>query len=740
MKKLISALQFLQQKIFKLVRYGILPVFQVFGHDIRTIFKNLSVMIVMVGLSILPSLYAWINIYACWDPYANTGNLPIAIINNDQGTVFNGRPVNVGNNIIDELKKNKSIGWEFVDDWQGNYGLNEGRYYALIEIPQNFSSGMVSLASTTPQRPAITYRVNEKLNAIAAKIANAAKTKLVNSIQTTFVKTVNEEAIKALKSESQKSNLSTSRLKEIKATFTQADSDIAQLRQYIGEANTQSESFQKYLNQSVATLPRITEQINSLEKITEANKSLALRTRQTVESVASDLNGDVAQLQELNRENQELLEKLKNVNGNSINQDVLGTMKQCSSLCDSLHIILTTDRSNLRTLNKSYNLSSLSFLEDSLDYMDSLVVNEKTALDKTAPLIRSDTSKGAVSSALGDLSRLSDEITSESRSLSDAFYSKGSPVLNSMVNNLSTQLEDSSGVIELSKTVVPQLNALAVFGGAGSRLSVQQANKLNVMLGTLRSDLNQLLDKMNQITSQNIDKLVDLAENHPSEIADFISSPIDVREVDVYDVGTFGVGLTPFYTVLAIWVGALLACALLSVECEDMIDGVRLNLKQKHFGKMLLFLCLSLIQSTIITLGDVFLLGVKPADLGLMLGFSAISSITFTIMIFTLCSIFGNVGKAIAVVIMVFQIAGAGGIYPIQTNPKIFGFLQPLWPFTYAINGYREAIAGPVWSSVFYNIRSLLCFAGVFLLLAVLKKPFHQINKAMEHKFKEAEL
>jgi putative membrane protein len=178
-------------------------------------------------------------------------------------------------------------------------------------------------------------------------------------------------------------------------------------------------------------------------------------------------------------------------------------------------------------------------------------------------------------------------------------------------------------------------------------------------------------------------------------------------------------------------------CAFLTVHCKDP-QGYQLNLKQKHFGKMNLFLFLSLIQSTIITLGDVFLLGVEPENFWLMLLFSALCSVVFVVIIFTLVSLFGNVGKAVVVVIMVFQMAGAGGIYPIQTNPHIFGVLHPLWPFTYGINGFREAIAGPSWDNVFTNIWALIGFIAVFLPLAALKKPLHKANTLFEKMFHKA--
>ena len=228
---------------------------------------------------------------------------------------------------------------------------------------------------------------------------------------------------------------------------------------------------------------------------------------------------------------------------------------------------------------------------------------------------------------------------------------------------------------------------------------------------------------------------------NPEEIASFISSPITVKEEQVYDAGIFGVGLTPFYTTLAIWVGSLLLTSLLTAECEDFEDGTKLNLIQKHFGKMLLFLTISLIQTVIVVLGDIYILGVNPANMPLMFGFAIVSSIVFTVMIFTLVSLFGNIGKAIAIVIMVFQVAGAGGIYPIQTkSQKIFEVLQPLWPFTYSIDGFREAIAGPIWDSVSKDMKALGIFLLIFLLLCILKKPFHRLTEFVEHKFRESGL
>lgn len=726
-------------RVYRGFRNAVDPVFMIFSRDVHIIFTNTATFIIALGLCILPSLYAWINIYACWDPYANTGNLPVAIVNNDQGAVLSGKTVNVGDSVVDELKKNKSIGWDFVDDWQGNYGLNEGRYYALIEIPSNFSSGLVSLTTSSPKKPTIVYRVNEKLNAIAAKITNVAKERLVSQIQSNFVKTVNEEAVQIVKRETEQTG-GFGRLTELESALNETNGNITKLQQYISQANTQSKAFQSALSQISAELPTVTDQIGNIQGAIGAGKLLTQRTQQTVQSINSDLNGDIVQFTALDTQNQALLSQLKSIRSNTVSSDVAGTIEQTENICSTVHSMLKADRKNIKTLNSVAKLNTLSFLYDSMNYLDQLVLSEATALQKLRPLILAGDNKDATEKELDDLSRLSTEISSQVATVSRSFYSQNSALLDTLTLNLTMQMDDTNTILEAVKDLVPQLKALTVFGQANSRLSVDQAGKLSRSLSDLQQNLEKLLGKLDQISGDDIKALENIVVNHPEEVADFLSSPLDVKEEEIFSGGTFGEGLTPFYTVLAIWVGALLTCALLTVECGSSLRGIHLNLVQKHFGKMLLFLALSFIQSAVIVLGDVFLLGVKPVDFGLMFGFAALCSLTFTIMIFTLVSLFGNVGKAIAVVIMVFQIAGAGGIYPIQTNPKIFGILEPLWPFTYAINGFREAIAGPVWSSVHQNALALLGFAGAYLLMAVLKKPFHFANTVLERKFKEAEL
>ena len=205
-------------------------------------------------------------------------------------------------------------------------------------------------------------------------------------------------------------------------------------------------------------------------------------------------------------------------------------------------------------------------------------------------------------------------------------------------------------------------------------------------------------------------------------------------------MSVFGIGLAPFYTVLSIWVGALLLTSLLKVGDPEEEDGTKKTLIEIHFGKMLLFLTINFIQATIVTLGDVFLLGISPYSMWMLLGFAWLSGITFTVIIFTLVSLMGNMGKALCIVIMVMQVAGTGAIYPIQVNPEIFQKLYYIWPFTYAIDAFRESIGGPDMIRVMHDLKILLIFLIVFLALGFLQIVMHKNTEKMEELFKESGL
>ncbi|MDO5038860.1 YhgE/Pip domain-containing protein [Clostridium sp.] len=716
-------------------------IFKIFKRDLKNIIKNPAAIIIVIGLFFIPSLYAWVNIKACWNPYVNTGALPVAVVNEDTGTKFNGKNINVGNEIVEELKKNKDIGWQFVGDWQGNYGLNEGKYYALIEIPQNFSSDLTSLLSSNPIKPNIIYKANEKANAIATKITQVAENKLTEEIKSNFINTVNEEAFKYLNKFGDNIKNNKPQILELKDTLNQAENNISKISNELSSSVKQINSTKGNLNNLKNDLPAITNSINNLQSMVTGSKELVLNTKYSIQNLGNGLKNDLSQIQMTQNKYNELLNNISTVTKDNLDKEKINkTIKDMNSILDSINTSIDSAKAVLIKLNEQMHNNSIQGQIDKLASLQSVIVQEKEQLSILKSLIDNNKFAEKGQNVINKLIELNNNFSSKTTNASNNLYSNIIPSLSAFADTFAQGGDSANNVLEASKIVVPQLNGLANLGILSGDVASSQIKDANKKVEDFSKKINKLQDETKNITSKNIDSAIELLSKNPETIASFMSSPINVKTVEVYNTGIFGVALTPFYTVLGIWVGILLMAALLTTECDEFEDGEKLSFLQKHFGKMLLFLFIGVVQTLIVITGNIHILGINPENTGLLFAMALLSCIVFTIIIFTLVSLFGNIGKAIAVVIMVFQIAGAGGIYPIQTNPEIFRMLEPLWPFTYAIDGFREAIAGPVWSSTMKDIKMLCIFGIVFLILGIFKKSLNKIRIFMEEKFEEAEL
>ena len=166
--------------------------FQIFSRDIRRLSHNKAAIIVMIGVCVLPSLYAWFNIAANMDPYGNTQGIKVAVANNDTGSETDKLSINAGDTIIENLRENSQLGWTFVDEKQAEEGVRSGKYYAAIIIPDDFSDSLLSILSGKIEKPKLDYYINEKKNAIAPKITDTGATTVQQEINETFSSVASE--------------------------------------------------------------------------------------------------------------------------------------------------------------------------------------------------------------------------------------------------------------------------------------------------------------------------------------------------------------------------------------------------------------------------------------------------------------------------------------------------------------------------------------------------------------------
>ncbi|MGL5574078.1 MAG: YhgE/Pip family protein [Sarcina sp.] len=716
-------------------------IFSIFLRDFKKIFTNKAAIILIVGMCFIPSLYAWITLKANWNPYVNTANVPIGVVNEDMGTVVNGKIMNVGDQVIDQLKNNHDIGWKITTVEAGTPELKNGDYYALIVIPKNFSQDLASLTTANPIKPTITYTVNDKTNIIATKITEVANDKLTNEITDNFVKAVNEQAITLANGLGEKLKTSEPVLNQLKTVMDSADTKISEITKNINNSSESATQLANYLDVMKNDLPKITEQINSLQSVVAASKSLISSTQTNVNSVASSISSNTPNVTNINNQLASLIGDLKQLNdtaGDNSNQKAIIT--NALGLTNKLMGVIDKNINLLQGLNNTFNNPILAANIKALGEVKGLIVNEQNQLNEIMGLLNAGTAKAQdINDKLTALEASSNNLVASVNNVDNYMYSNVIPTVNTISSNLTQGLNNANSLLESSKSIVPQLQSLANFGISTSDMTVSKANELKQKIDGFKSTLDQLQAKAGEVNEADLNNMINLLEKNPDQISSFLASPINVKQEEVYGNFAFGVGIMPFYTVLAIWVGALLLTSLFTVEAKNNEDE-KPNQLQVHFGKMLFFLVISFVQTTIVTLGDKFVLGFSPYNMWLMMGIAWLCSFTFTMIIYTLVSLFGSMGKAMCVVIMVFQVAGSGAIYPIQTTPEFFRKIEFLWPFKYALDGFREAIAGPIWSAVHQDVIALLIFAGVFFLLGFLKPILHKQTHFMETKFKESGL
>lgn len=702
-------------------------IWKIYRTDFKRIFTNKVALVTVLVLMIIPSLYAWINIKACWDPYSNTGNLPVAVVNNDRGTAIQGKEINVGDQVIDSLKENKSINWQFVDQWQGNYGVNEGKYYAMIEIPSDFSNSLTTLVTLNPKKPDIIYRCNEKANAIASKITAVAKDKLTKEITTNFVETVNKKAIEFTNTLGGELQTNKAEILQVNDTLKYSQDTLQSIIHLVDNASKDANSLQNYLYKVQNTLPVVNDEINALQGATENSKEVVRATQKTLNLLSNNMKNNLMEMQIVNSKIQSLITELKHLNNGESADKVAAIEKNLNKMSN-------LNKSNLDYLNLISHLDNNPGIQNMIDETKA---NEAT-IDDAINKAKNINGNININDMLDNLSKLSNDMSSNLITLGNSFYNTTIKVVNNKSSAMINNLDIINSTIEGTRFIIPQLNALSNFGIAASGISQKKADETSDKLNSFQNDLYKLQDKTKGLDEGAINNLVKMMNKNPDDMSNFIASPIQVTEEEVYKGGVFGVGITPFYTVLAIWVGALLATSILSTEFRETRRVKGVNLIEEHFGKMGIFLTVSIIQGLIVSGGDILILGIEPESIPLFFFMTVLTSIMFTFITFTLASVLSNVGKAIAVIIMVLQIAGAGGLYPVQTNPEFFQIINPYLPFTYAILGFREAIGGIEIHNTLKYIAYLSSIGIGFFLLVLLKKPLHKLIHWFDKTFKKA--
>lgn len=750
-------------------------IIKVYKRDWKSIIKNPVACIIIAGLCVIPSLYAWVNIKACWNTYENTSTIPVAIVNNDKDVSFNGKKINIGRDVVDKLKSNHKIGWTFVNSRQADLGLVDGTYYAMIEIPSSFSSNFLSILSDNPQKPQITYKVDTKANPVAGKITEAAKNALVDQITTNFVSTVNESIFSSLNNVGKSAEENKEDIIKLKDSIIAVNGNMDAVTSALQTVNTNSDNLSLFLSNIKATMPAVENELDAVVKNNTDNiayiKSTQSMLNKSLDNVSINLYFAQSSNNRISSLFKNLNESVSSANSAKFNSVISEINTEINAISNSIGI--TTDY--LEQCNSIYSNSQISKSLQSLNGIDKINSNDNEALSYLKSISNANTiKKNELSNIIADLKKIQNYLIDEksqfgniqqqgnlasgvSKDIADSINDDISNIntnlinvlmqyntnvksnLNDINNNLITSIEDASALINTAKGLDKQIENLLNTSIEGTNLASKFSGDLNSKLLQFKSVISLLSDKLQLINNNDIAQIISILKSNPKFIGDFMSEPFTISDESINEVPNYGSSMAPIYTVLALWVGCLVLNSILKPEVGYFEGVEKLTLREKHFGKMLIYSTLAVIQGLIVVIGDKLILHVYTVNMPLMVAFAVVSSFTFSTITYTLVSTLENLGKAIAIVYMILQLAGSGGTYPIQVDPKIFRILQPLFPFTYSVGGFREAIAGPLMNSVLLDFAALFIFALISMICGFfLKEPLYKTVHKFEVKFKES--
>ena len=703
---------------------------EIIYHDLRASFSNPVVILIILAMLILPSLYGLVNIYACWDPYENTGNVPFAIANEDKGAQYENYSINVGNELVESLKNNTDFKWTYVTGDELRNGVYEGKYYAGILIPANFSESVISITTDNPHSADLEYYVNEKSNPVAAKLADSASRSVYNNLNAKIVSFINVVAYGKLGELQEGLSSGADKMADGAEKLSAGADEVA------SGANQLTEGAEEVSSGALTLSNGATELSRGANKLSTGADTLS--------SGAHNLSDGTQQLANQADEIYNIYLKIRK----TIN-DTEPKAEQLRTDVDKLDSEYGTLTNNLKELENQSN---------GVNNQAVAVSNQANALSNDANQLISDSNR--ISSNTHNLSNRAEDVAKYITELNhemkkpDINWTKVNELLNIVdakmaeVNSNVTKLNYGAHAIE-SGTVNMSQGAHKLAGGSDQLAGGARKLSDGVQVlsdGTIKlADGAELLGYTSASALENAsdeiggaaDQLAKITGLNDSQVGDYFFSPVVLNRHENFATNNYGSQVASFYIVLSMWVGGLINTVLLRTSS---VNNKSYKPQEVYLGKLLIFNIITFLQTTVTLVGSYFL-GIDIVNPLMFVLSCYFVSIVFMTAIYSFVSVFRDIGKGISILLLVFQISGSGGVYPIEIMNNIFHVIYPYLPMTHGITMVREAQLGLIWNNYLPSFAFLLIFGvAVMLISLILKRRWDKRTKVLEEKLEESGL
>lgn len=729
----------------------------IFKRDLSRIRGSVVALIVAVGLVIVPTLYAWFNIAGSWDPYGNTGNLKVAVANSDNGYMSDLIPVrvNIGDTVVSALRENDQLDWRFVSESDAVEGVRSGEYYAAVVIPENFSSRMMTVFSSDAEHAEIVYYENQKANAIAPRVTDKAASTVRQQIDETFAKTISDVGL-----------ATTSSLLEfmdgdqIAAYAGNLSGTLAGAITTLRDASGSVDEFAGLLQSSTGLLDSTSDLLASAGTASKDAEALVGDAKTGLSGMHDALDAAVAAI------NQSLKDSAGDYDA------AAKAIDEAFGAADA-HVSLTVTQLRDASADVAKRASDMRDVQDNILAVERDVEGSNLPEKLKAELVQK---IDIVANTVGNVANqqellakhLSDAAASLETGAADAqakaqavkdgiAEAKGSigGVKDSYNATLKQQISDlSDAVADVARRgsdMADDLGATVTdLSHAASALSDDLAGAHEVLAGasadlvSAADDLQRLKEGLDTaVTSGDLDRVRELIGSDPAALADALAAPVALDRQAVYHIKNYGSAMAPFYTTLSIWVAGIVLAAMLKANVDEAdvkaLGNPRLH--ELYLGRYAFFALLAFAQATLVCAGDLLFFGIQCEHPFQFMLVGWLAGFVFSNMIYTLTVSFGDIGKAIAVVLLVMQVAGSGGTFPIEMTADFFQAVYPFLPFTHAINAMHAAMAGAYGMEFWIELGTLSLYLIPSLALGlVFRRPVIRANRWIIEKLEETKL
>ncbi|MCB2296818.1 YhgE/Pip domain-containing protein [Clostridium tagluense] len=718
-KSVLKSCRLHTTKILKGYKINIKSVFKIYKRDMKNILTSRATLSMILLLLLLPALYAWINIQAGWDPYLNTKGLSVAVVNLDSGSELRNVKVNIGNDVIKNLKTNQSIGWTFVSESEAEKGIKYGKYYASLTVPKDFSKDLLSVAtSSNPTKAKLIYTVNEKRNAISPKITGKGATSLQEEITKTFIETASGTIFSFLTQVGVELEKNKPQLVSVIDMMVSLDDKMPKIKKSLDNIYGQSVMFQTYMHKVQGDVPAISDQLDNVLDITKTSNIYIEKSKDSLKAASPIIKEDLSLIKNITDNSESSLAKIQDLTpaNDALAKDVLVKVRE--QYRDGIQTI-----DNVSSLNKSMNnfLNSavIDTLIDNLSSVRNEMANQQndinsmiSTLERGNPILTSDIS--AAMRGANKTSKLMNNLT-------DKFDTTVDPKIDDAFKKVTKLSNNAVDMLQSAQDNMPKVNNM--LGETVSKVDskVNSLKKIKDNFPKTQENMHLNAEKLKTLTSdEKLNDIILMLKKDGKKESDFLSSPINLKQNSIYPIPNYGSAMSAFYTTLAIWVGALIMFSFLSVEVKEFEGGIPINTKEKFLGRYFTLLSIGIVQALVTIGGNLFLLKTYAVSPIILTLFGVYVSIVFITLMYATVCIFGNIGKALIVVVMVLQISASGGTFPVELLGTFSQYIHPMLPFTYAIGGMREAIAGIIPEVLMNNVVTLGKYFVVSLLLGLL--------------------